>query len=327
MGLVIVIAIIVIAVIYFLTRFRIVPQSEQWVIEQMGTFKDIWQAGFHVLTPFVGNIAKKISTKELSLDVPPQPVITKDNVTILIDSFAFYRIVDARLYAYGIDNFPQAMATLTISNLRAIVGNLDLEGCLTKRDEINSRITAQLDEATDKWGVKVVRVEIKNITPPRDIQQAMDRQMKAEREKREKLISAEGERGARLQQAQSEKETQILRAEADKESALMSAEAAKLKTIKAAEADKEARLLEAEASKVSALKNAEAQAEAIRMVGQAQAEAIRLLNAAAPSEAVLKLKAYEALSTASQGSANKLIIPSDVASAVSLASSIKEGLR
>lgn len=323
----ILIGIVVVIVIAFVMLVNSVPQSERWVIERLGRYETTWDAGIHFRTPFVERVARKVSTKELPLDVPPQPVITKDNVTISVDSFAFYRITDAKLFTYGIDNFNQAMATLTVSTLRNIVGNLDLEGCLTSRDEINKRITAELDNATDKWGVKVIRVEIKNITPPRDIQQAMDRQMKADRERREALIRAEGERGARLQQAQSDKETTILKAEADKESALLSAEAAKLRAIKAAEADKESKLLAAEAEKQATLLAAEANAEAIRKVGEAQAQTLHMLNQAAPTDAVLRLKAYEALIEAAKGDANKVIIPSDVASAVSLVSSIKESIK
>ncbi len=322
-----IIILIVAAIVFLAFTFRIVPQSERWVIEKIGRYSCTWDAGIHVHIPFINRVARKVSTKELPMDIPPQPVITKDNVTIAVDSFVFYRITDAKLFTYGIDNFDQAMGTLTVSTLRNIIGNLDLEGCLTSRDEINKRITAELDQATDRWGVKVIRVEIKNITPPRDIQQAMDRQMKADREKREKIINAEGDRKARLEKAQADKEAQLLKAEADKESALMSAEAAKLHTIKAAEADKAAVLLAAEAQKESRVLAAQAEAEAIIALGKAQAEALRLLNEASPSDAVLRLKACEALIEASKGEANKVIIPSEIASAVSLVSSVKESLK
>ncbi len=319
--------ILVIALLsFFVTTFRIVPQSEQWVIEQMGQYSQTWDAGFHIKTPIIARIANKVPTRELPLDIPPSPVITKDNVTISVDSFAFYKITDARLFTYGIANFPEAMATLTTSTLRNIIGNLDLEGCLTSRDTINKRITAELDQATDKWGVKVMRVEIKNIVPPRDIQAAMDRQMKADRERRETLIAAEAERGARRQKAESDKETMILAAQAKKETAEMEAEANKLRTIRAAEAEKESRILAAEAEKISRLKRAEAEAEAIRLVGQAKAESIRVLNAAAPTDAVLRLKAYEAFVESSKGEATKIIVPSDIGSIVGLATGLKNAL-
>ncbi len=310
--------------IFFVRTFRIVPQAEVWVIESIGKYKESWNPGFHVLIPFLEHIAAKISTKEQTMDFPPQPMMTRDNLSIQIDAYAMFRVTDYYKFTYGCQDFANAFQSISQSALRGVVGELTLEECQNRRDAINARMTQDLDEATDKWGVKVSRLEISNIILPHEIQQANERQMKADRERRERLIAAEAERGALKQKAESDKETMILRSEAEKMAAEASAEAAKIKLVKAAEADKEASLLAAEADKIAALKKAEAEAEAILMVGRAQAESIRLLNAAAPSDAVLRIKAYDALIETAKGNANKLIIPSDIASVVGLAASVKE---
>ena len=325
---IVIIVLLVLATIVILAKtIRIVPQSEVWIIESMGKYSTTWEPGVHILWLFINRIATRISTKELSLDIPPQPVITKDNVQISVDSFAMFKVFDPYKFAYGCANITQAFSAISNSALRGIIGDLTLDECLTSRDRINARMTKELDEATDKWGIKVLRLEISNIILPNDVKEANQRQIKAEREKKERETAALAERNTKLQKAQSDKETAILRAEADKETALMSAEASKLRTIKAAEAEKEAKLLAAEAAKQTALLQAEAKAESIRLIGEAQAESIRLLNEAAPSEAILRLKACEALVETAKGNATKLIIPSDISSLVSIAASLQEGLQ
>jgi len=320
------IGIFVLFIIFLIRTIRIVSQAEEYVIERMGRYHDTWEAGIHLLMPFIDRVARRVSKREMTVDVDPQPVITKDNVTISVDSLIFYTITNAKSFTYGVENTKSAMNALTTSTLRNIIGNLDLEGCLTSRDEINRRITGELDMATTKWGIKVIRVEIKNITPPRDIQNAMDRQMKADRERRETIILAEAEKSSKLLKAQTEKEATILKAQADKEAAELNAEAAKIAIVKKAEADREAALLQAEATKLTAIKEAEGQAAAIRLIEEAHAEANQLLNEKAPCEAVLRLKAYDALVETAKGNATKLIIPSDLQGIVGIASVLKETL-
>lgn len=321
-----VVIIVFIIIIVIVKNVRMVSQAEAWVIERLGRFDEIWEAGLHVKTPFLQSVRSKVKLSELSLDVPPQPVITKDNVSINADSFMFFKIFDVRKYTYGIQNIKSALETLCMSTLRDIIGKMDLEQCLSSRGEINRVMTKELDEATDKWGIKVTRVEIKTFTPPRNIMDAMERQMKAEREKREQIIRAEADKQSAILDAEKNKTVQKLNAEAARDAAELNAEALRIEMVKKAEAEKEAAIVRAEAAKTVKLKEAEAAAEAIRIVQAAEAESIRALNAAAPSEAVLKLKAYKAFETASTGAANKIIIPSDIQGIVGMASAVKSAL-
>lgn len=320
------ILVIVVAVAFFAYTVRIVPQSRSYVIERLGKYHATWESGLHVLIPGMDRIAKIVSTKEQTLDFEPQYVITQESVKISVDSLVFFRIVNAQAYCYGVENAEEAMSALATSTMRNIIGNLDLESCLTSRDDINSRITSELDKATDKWGIKVLRVEVKNIMPPRDIQDAMDRQMKADRGRRETIIIAEGERAAKILRAQTEKEATILKAEADKTAAQLNAEADLITRVKRAEANKISELLKAEAAKTTTLMGSEAEAQSILNIQKANAEAIRMINEANPSESVLRIKAYEALVSASNGNATTLIIPSELQSIVGLASTVKTAL-
>ena len=272
-------------------NIKIVPQATVFVIERLGTYYATWETGLHFKVPFFDRIAKKVSIKEQVVDFKPQPVITKDNVTMQIDTVVFYQITDAKLFTYGVERPLSAIENLTATTLRNIIGELELDSTLTSRDVINVKITSILDTATDKWGIKVNRVELKNIIPPREIQDAMEKQMKAERERRETLLRAEGE-----------KKSQILIAEGEKESAI----------------------LRAEAVKEAKIREAQGEAEAILAVQKALADSIELLNKANPSEAVLKLKSYEAFQKAADGKATKIIIPSEIQSLSSLVTSVKE---
>lgn len=272
-------------------NIKIVPQATVFVIERLGTYYATWETGLHFKVPFFDRIAKKVSIKEQVVDFKPQPVITKDNVTMQIDTVVFYQITDAKLFTYGVERPLSAIENLTATTLRNIIGELELDSTLTSRDVINVKITSILDTATDKWGIKVNRVELKNIIPPREIQDAMEKQMKAERERRETLLRAEGE-----------KKSQILIAEGEKESAI----------------------LRAEAVKEAKIREAQGEAEAIVAVQKALADSIELLNKANPSEAVLKLKSYEAFQKAADGKATKIIIPSEIQSLSSLVTSVKE---
>lgn len=317
------IVLIVVAVVFFIYTVRIVPQSRDYVIERLGKYHATWESGLHILIPGIDKIAKIVSNKEQTLDFEPQFVITKDNVNISVDSLVFFRIVNPRAYCYGVEYAEEAMCALATSTMRNIIGNLDLEKCLTSRDDINSRITAELDQATDKWGIKVLRVEVKNIMPPADIQEAMDRQMKADRERRETIIIAEGDRASKILRAQTEKDSVILKAEGDRSAAEHAAEADYITRIKRAEAEKKSELLRAEAAKVSRLMGSEAEAQAILNIQRANAEAIEMINASKPSEAVLRIKAYEALVESAKGEATTLIIPSELQSIVGMASTVK----
>ena len=271
-------------------NIRVVPQSRAFVIERLGAFQGVWGVGLHFKIPFIERVAKNISLKEQVVDFPPQPVITKDNVTMQIDTVIYFQITDPKLYAYGVENPMSAIENLTATTLRNIIGDLELDQSLTSRDHINGQMRAILDEATDPWGIKVNRVEVKNIQPPPDIQSAMEKQMKAEREKREAVLRAEGQRQSQILVAEGEKESMILRADAAKQ---------------------------------AAIKKAEGEAEAILKVQQATAEAIKLLNEADPREAVLRIKALEAFQAAADGKATKIIIPSEIQGLAGLCASAK----
>ena len=305
-ALIIFIVLIVVALIAMvLTNIRVVPQSKAFVIERLGTYFSTWQTGLHVKIPFIDRIAKVVSLKEQVVDFKPQPVITKDNVTMQIDTVVFYQITDPKLYCYGVESPISAIENLSATTLRNIIGELELDSTLTSRDTINAKIRVILDEATDPWGIKVNRVELKNIIPPREIQDAMEKQMKAERERREAILRAEGEKQSRILVAEGHKESKILEAEAEKQSAIL-----------AAEAVKEAKIREAEG-----------EAQAIATVQKASADAIKLLNEANANDAVLKLKAMEAFAKAADGQATKIIIPSEIQSVAGLAEGIVQSVK
>ena len=292
----------VLIIILLVTNIRVVPQATEFVIERLGTYYTTWETGLHFKVPLVDRVAKRISLKEQVRDFAPQPVITKDNVTMQIDTIVFYQVTDAKLYTYGVERPILAIESLTATTLRNIIGDMELDHTLTSRDVINSRITSALDQATDKWGIKVNRVELKNIVPPRDIQDAMEKQMRAERERREAILRAEGEKRSQILIAEGKKESQILNAEAEKQAAILLAEAEKEKKIR----------------------EGQGEAESIMLVQKAQADAIRLLNEACPSKEVLQLKAYESFMKAADGQATKIIIPSEIQGMAGLATSVKE---
>lgn len=298
----IIIILLVLIIILLVTNIRVVPQATEFVIERLGTYYTTWETGLHFKVPLVDRVAKRISLKEQVMDFAPQPVITKDNVTMQIDTIVFYQVTDAKLYTYGVERPILAIESLTATTLRNIIGDMELDHTLTSRDVINSRITAALDQATDKWGIKVNRVELKNILPPRDIQDAMEKQMRAERERREAILRAEGEKRSQILIAEGKKESQILNAEAEKQAAILLAEAEKEKKIR----------------------EGQGEAESIMLVQKAQADAIRLLNEACPSREVLTLKAYESFMKAADGQATKIIIPSEIQGMAGLAASVKE---
>lgn len=283
-------------------NIKIVPQSKAYVIERLGAYHTTWETGLHIKIPFIERVAKIVSLKEKVADFPPQPVITKDNVTMQIDTVVYFLITDPKLYAYGVESPMAAIENLTATTLRNIIGELDLDHTLTSRDTINAKIRVILDEATDPWGIKVNRVELKNILPPREIQEAMEKQMKAERERREAILKAEGEKASAVLVAEGEKEAMILGAEAKKAAAILNAEAIK-----------EAKIREAEG-----------EAEAIIKVQQALGDGIKALNEANPTQSVLTLKSFEALTKVADGKATKLIIPSDIQGIAGLAASLKE---
>ena len=285
-----IIVLVVLVILLLVTNIRVVPQATEFVIERLGTYYTTWETGLHFKVPLVDRVAKRISLKEQVMDFAPQPVITKDNVTMQIDTIVFYQVTDAKLYTYGVERPILAIESLTATTLRNIIGDMELDHTLTSRDVINSRITAALDQATDKWGIKVNRVELKNIVPPRDIQDAMEKQMRAERERREAILRAEGEKRSQILIAEGKKESQILNAEAEKQAAILLAEAEKEKKIR----------------------EGQGEAESIMLVQRAQADAIRLLNEACPSREVLTLKAYESFMKAADGQATKIIIPSEI---------------
>ena len=293
---------VVLVVIVICSSIRVVPQAHTYVIERLGTYKTTWSAGLHLKTPFIDKVAHHISMKEQVVDFAPQPVITKDNVTMRIDTVVFFQITDPKLFAYGVEKPNMAIENLTATTLRNIIGELELDQTLTSRETINTKMRATLDEATDPWGIKVNRVELKNIIPPAAIQDAMEKQMKAERERREAILIAEGE-----------KKSAILRAEGQKESLILSAEA-----------EKQSAILKAEATKEATIRRAEGEAEAILKVQQANADGIKFLNDASPDQAVLMLKSLEAFAKAADGKATKLIIPSEISGIAGLASSLTE---
>lgn len=290
-GIYIVLAIIVLLIIIVISNIKIVPQAYVFVVERLGAFHAAWGTGLHVKVPFIDRVAKRVSIKEQVVDFKPQSVITKDNVTMQIDTVVFFQITNAMQFTYGVERPISAIENLTATTLRNIVGDLDLEATLTSRDIINTRITAILDEATDRWGIKVQRVELKNILPPREIQDAMEKQMKADRERREKVIQAEAEKKSQVLVAEGEKESKILRADAVKEQKIL---------------------------------EAEGEAQAIDMVQKAIAESIVKLNAANPNEQVIQLKSLEAFAKAADGKATKIIIPSEIQGIAGLATGLKE---
>lgn len=293
---------IVIVILLLVTNIRVVPQARAYVVERLGAYNSTWQVGLHFKIPLIDKISRKVSLKEHVIDFPPQPVITKDNVTMEIDTVVYYQITDPKLYTYGVENPMAAIENLTATTLRNIIGELELDGTLTSREHINTKIRVVLDEATDAWGIKINRVEVKNITPPRDIQVAMEKQMRAERERRESILRAEGE-----------KKSAVLIAEGHKESVILEAEA-----------QKQAVILEAEARKQAAIRAAEGEAEAIRMVQQATADGIRMLVESAPNKEVLAIKSMEAFAAAADGKSTKIIIPSDIQGVAGLATSFAE---
>ena len=300
-----ILAAIAIVVVLIITNLFIVQQSRAYVIERLGGFHTVQGVGLHFKVPFIDRIAKRVSLKEQVLDYPPQPVITKDNVTMQIDTVVYFQITDPKLYTYGVEQPMMAMETLTATTLRNIIGDLELDQTLTSRDVVNTKMRAILDEATDPWGIKVNRVELKNILPPQDIQNSMEKQMKAERDRRQAILVAEGQRESAILVAQGEKESAILRASAEKEAAI----------------------LKAEAERQSAILKAEGEAEAIRQVQQALADSLAMLNEKSPNDAVLKLKSIEAMQQIANGQATKIIIPSEMQGLVGMANGIVEGVK
>ena len=298
----VIVALILIGIGLIVTNIRVVPQARAYVIERLGAYKGTWQVGLHFKIPLIDKISRKVSLKEKVIDFPPQPVITKDNVTMEIDTVVYFQITDPKLYTYGVESPMDAIENLTATTLRNIIGELELDESLTSREHINTKIRLVLDEATDPWGIKINRVEVKNITPPRDIQMAMEKQMRAERERREAILRAEGE-----------KKSAVLIAEGNKEAVILEAEA-----------NKESKILEAEAKKEAAIREAEGQAEDIRMVQQATADGIRMLVESAPNKEVIALKSLASFEKAADGQATKIIIPSEISGLAGLATSLKE---
>ena len=299
------IAIAILAIIVIIANFKIVPQGHATVVEWLGRYQKTWETGIHWKVPFFQRIAKNVVLMEQVADFPPQPVITKDNVKMQIDTVVFYQITDCKLYAYGHANPMAAIENLTATTLRNLIGELELDATLTSRDVVNVKMRAILDEATDPWGIKVTRVELKNIMPPREIQDAMEKQMKAERERRESILKAEGEKKSAILIAEGQKESKIL----------------------AAEAEKQAKILAAEAEKQAKIAAAEGEAEAILRVQEATANGIRMINEVAPTDAVIALKSLEAFEKAANGQATKIIVPSNIQSIAGLATSIGEILK
>ncbi|MGM9590373.1 MAG: SPFH domain-containing protein [Faecousia sp.] len=300
-----ILVLIIILFVLVITNIAVVQQSRAYVIERLGAFHTVWGVGLHFKVPFLDRVARRVSLKEQVLDYPPQPVITKDNVTMQIDTVVYFQITDPKLYTYGVEQPMMAMETLTATTLRNIIGDLELDQTLTSRDVVNTKMRAILDEATDPWGIKVNRVELKNILPPADIQNSMEKQMKAERDRRQAILQAEGSKKSAILLAEGERESAILRADAEKQAAI----------------------LRAEAERQSAILKAEGEAEAIRKVQQAMADSLAMLNDKAPNDAVLKLKAIEAMQRVADGKATKIIIPSEMQGLVGLASGIVEGVK
>ncbi len=297
--------IVVIALLLVISNIAVVEQSRAFVIERLGAFHAVWGVGLHLKVPFIDRIARRVSLKEQVMDYPPQPVITKDNVTMQIDTVVYFSITDPKLYAYGVEQPMLAMETLTATTLRNIIGDLELDQTLTSRDIINSKMRVILDEATDPWGIKVNRVELKNILPPADIQSSMEKQMKAERDRRQAILQAEGQKKSAILIAEGEKESAILRADAEKQAAI----------------------LKAEAEQRAAILKADGEAQAIMAVQKAMADSLELLNEKAPNDSVLRLKAIEAMEKVANGQATKIIIPSEMQGLVGLANGIVEGTK
>ena len=297
--------IVIIALIIVISNIAVVQQSRAYVIERLGAFQTVWGVGLHFKVPFIDRIARRVSLKEQVLDYPPQPVITKDNVTMQIDTVVYFQITDPKLYAYGVEQPMAAMETLTATTLRNIIGDLELDQTLTSRDVVNTKMRAILDEATDPWGIKVNRVELKNILPPQDIQNSMEKQMKAERDRRQAILQAEGQKKSAILIAEGEKESAILRASAEKEAAI----------------------LKAEAEKQAAILRADGEAQAILAVQKAMADSLALLNEKAPNDQVIKLKSIEAMQRIADGKATKIIIPSEMQGLVGMASGIVESVK
>ena len=294
MGPVLILIVVALLLIILIRNIVVVQQSRAYVIERLGAFQDVWGVGLHVKIPFLDRVAKRVSLKEQVLDYPPQPVITKDNVTMQIDTVVYFQITDPKLYAYGVEQPMMAMETLTATTLRNIIGDLELDQTLTSRDVINTKMRAILDEATDPWGIKVNRVELKNILPPQDIQSSMEKQMKAERDRRQAILQAEGQKKSAILIAEGEREAAILRADAEKQAAIL---------------------------------KADGEAQAILAVQKATADALQLLNEKAPNDQVIKLKAIEAMQKVADGQATKIIIPSQMQGMVGLANGIVEGVK
>ena len=301
----VIVVLIALLFIIIISNIVVVQQSRAFVIERLGAFQAVWGVGLHIKIPFIDRIARRVSMKEQVLDYPPQPVITKDNVTMQIDTVVYFQITDPKLYAYGVEQPMAAMETLTATTLRNIIGDLELDQTLTSRDVVNTKMRAILDEATDPWGIKVNRVELKNILPPADIQSSMEKQMKAERDRRQAILQAEGQKKSAILIAEGERESAILRADAEKQAAI----------------------LKAEADKQAAILRADGEAQAIRAVQQALADSMGMLNEHAPNEQVIKLKSIEAMQKVADGKATKIIIPSQMQGLVGLANGIVEGVK
>ena len=297
--------VIILLLIIVIRNIVVVQQSRAYVVERLGAFQTIWGVGLHIKIPFLDRVAKKVSLKEQVLDYPPQPVITKDNVTMQIDTVVYFQITDPKLYAYGVEHPMMAMETLTATTLRNIIGDLELDQTLTSRDVINTRMRAILDEATDPWGIKVNRVELKNILPPQDIQNSMEKQMKAERDRRQAILQAEGQKKSAILIAEGERESAILRADAEKQAAI----------------------LKAEAEQQAAILKADGEAQAIRAVQTALAESLELLNEKAPNDQVIKLKSIQAMEKVADGKATKIIIPSEMQGLVGMAKGLVESVK
>ena len=294
--------IVILALVIIISNIAVVQQSRAYVVERLGAFHSVWGVGMHFKVPFIDRVARKVSLKEQVLDYPPQPVITKDNVTMQIDTVVYFQITDPKLYCYGVEQPMMAMETLTATTLRNIIGDLELDQTLTSRDVVNTKMRSILDEATDPWGIKVNRVELKNILPPADIQNSMEKQMKAERDRRQSILQAEGQ-----------KKSAILIAEGEKESAILKADA-----------EKQAAILRAEAEKQAAILKADGEAQAILAVQQALADSIAMLNEKAPNDSVLRLKAIEAMQKVADGQATKIIVPSEMQNLAATVAAIKE---
>ncbi len=305
MGWIIGVILFILFFVIIISNIAVVQQSRAYVIERLGAFQTVWGVGLHFKVPFIDRIARRVSLKEQVLDYPPQPVITKDNVTMQIDTVVYFQITDPKLYAYGVEQPMAAMETLTATTLRNIIGDLELDQTLTSRDVVNTKMRAILDEATDPWGIKVNRVELKNILPPADIQSSMEKQMKAERDRRQAILQAEGQKKSAILIAEGEKESAILRASAEKEAAI----------------------LRAEAEKQAAILKADGEAQAILSIQKALADSLELLNEKAPNDQVIKLKSIEAMQKIADGKATKIIIPSEMQGLVGLAKGIVEGVK